>query len=335
MIIYNTFTYFIILENENYLLYLYMRSFDKELAVEIFNVISNKYDYDSISQFIQDKKFINNTNRFLSKLGISISNLRIFLTSFLIKYCPEDVFIERQEVEENLIQKSSNIIGIYKSVLVIDEVNESLVVTFEKEVNNFIKTFNNWKINDKKKLVFILSSSYQELNLTVEILKKDDNDFSKKWISEIASQKKSLENYIYKIGGENAIDKLMEGSFWMDIMTPEMIESVENKTKLKLHDEMIQELTIDGKKPFLVMKLLGEIRKKLGKNPVFARKIERDGKIEILNMDLPKCDVNKIVKIIIENYLEMINSKELTESAQLDSPENLVQIMEKINLTLK
>lgn len=292
-------------------------------------------DFLIVSSIIQNKIFISNNNNLFKKLNIKISNLKVFLTSFLIKYCPDDVFIEKQEIEENLIKKSNEIIELYLSILKHETIIKEIISVFEKEVNIFIELFNIWKVNDKKKLIFILSSSYQELNLTVEILKKDDNDFSKKWISEIASQKKSLENYIYKIGGENAIDKLMEGSFWMDIMTPEMIESVENKTKLKIHDEMIQELTIEGRKPFLVIKLLREIRRKLTKNIIFERKIERDGKIEMLNIDLPKCDVNKIVKIIIENYLEMINCEELTKSAQLDCPENLVQIMEKINLTLK
>lgn len=320
-----------------------MKSFIKELAMEIYDFIfpkiSKNYDFDSISSILQNKTFVQNNKKFFSNLDINLNHkqIKIFLSAFLIKYCPDDIFLEKREMENILISKSSAIISLYLSLLTLRSFNESIVSIFNTEVIDYVNFFEKWKNYDKRKLLFVLCSSYHELILTENTLKNENDEFCQKWKLELLSQKKSLENYIYKIGGEKAIDNLLDGSFWMEIITPEMKESIEMKTKDKLKMEMINELN-NQQKPFLIIKLLKEIKRKLSRQTDNLGKLEKESKLELLNMDLPANDYIKIIKMTLKLYLDLCQDYDELQNInimEINSNESLVEIMEKINLIIK
>lgn len=312
----------------------------KEIAMEIYDFIipkiSNDINFDSISHILENKEFIHKNIIFFSKIFININkkDLKIFFTSFLIKYCPNDVFIETKETENKLIEKSIEIISLYLSLLTQKSYNEFIINNFRNELNNYINTFNEWKNNDKKKLLFILSSTYQELILTEQTLKNETNDFTKQWIQEISSQKKSLENYIYKIGGTVAIDHLLDGNFWIEYITPELKESIEIKTKNKIKNQIISELQ-SNKIPYITIKKLKEIKKKLSFNQTNVDKMEKDLKIELLNMELSNEDILRIVRHTLNYYLDLCPELESLREINIFEVESIVDIMEKINLIIK
>ena len=312
----------------------------KEIAMEIYDFIipkiSNDINFDSISNILENKEFIHKNIIFFSKIFIHINkkDLKIFFTSFLIKYCPNDVFIETKETENKLIEKSIEIISLYLSLLTQKSYNEFIINNFRDELNNYINTFNEWKNNDKKKLLFILSSTYQELILTEQTLKNETNDFTKQWIQEISSQKKSLENYIYKIGGTSAIDHLLDGNFWIEYITPELKESIEIKTKNKIKNQIISELQ-SNKIPYITIKKLKEIKEKLSFNQTNVDKMEKDLKIELLNMELSNEDILRIVRHTLNYYLDLCPELESLREINIFEVESIVDIMEKINLIIK
>lgn len=323
----------------------------KKLSTEIYNIIDGKTNFEKILQILQNKKFISSNQKLLSLLGIELNSkkIRSFLTCIMLKHCPNDILTERKEVEEELIEKSCILFGKYLSILKNDLDN---VEEFIKELPEFIQLFEAWKQHDEKKLLFILSSSYQDLIVTGKTIQEEkyenpeENERSIIWLNEIEKQKKTLEKAIFKLGGEQAIEKLFDGSFWMDIMSQDFKESVESNMKKAFREKLLNELNSD-KKPYSIIKCLKEIRNLLyscvPSREDLHDKWEKSLRIELLDMELSRDDSIKICQKTLQIYLELIlelespernpETKLIIENLSKDTiVETLLKVYEKVKL---
>lgn len=264
-----------------------LNELSQKILPKLFNIIPN---FDYITNLIQEKEFIKNNKEFLLIIGIKLNHykIRIFLTSILIKFCSSDILENNEEIEKELISLSTNLLDNYIILLKNPKIND-----FNKILNNYFEIFIIWKEQDKKKILFILSSSYNELNINKNIILNESIS------NQIENQKKEIEKSIYKIGGNEAIEKMIDGSFWLDILTSEYKELINNNLKESFRKKIFQEFN-ENIIPYTIIKCLKEIQQKLNLNNL---------KIEILNQNL-----NLIDKINIINY----NLKIITEKIKID-----------------
>lgn len=270
-----------------------LKELSEKILGKFFNIIPN---FDYISNLLQEKEFIKNNKEFLFILGIKLNEyqIRIFLTSIIIKYCPNDILNSNEELEKKLIEIAIDLLNDYINLL-----KNPLLCQFQNKINNYFEIFKIWKEKDKQKILFVLSSSYNELNINKKSL---NNQII---ISEIENQKKELEKSIFKIGGNEAIEKMIDGSFWIDILTPEYKDIINNNLKESFRNKLFQELE-ENIIPYSIIKCLKEIQIKLDLNNL---------KIELLNQNLNKTDklnvINYNLKIITDkiNFQENINNE--------------------------
>jgi len=176
----------------------------------------------------------------------------------MIKYCPDEIFSEKKEVEEQLIEKSGEMLQLYLNFLE-DCLNEKLQKDFINELQNYIEIFEAWRNNDKKKLIVVLASSHHDLCLTADYIKNKNNENEQEILDGIEQQKKTLEKAIYKLGGNEAINSLIDGTFWLELMSPEFKQSIEQNLKSAFFNKLNDELQLD-KTPFMTIKCLQEIK---------------------------------------------------------------------------
>ena len=231
---------------------------EKELLKISSSILSslpkNNPSFESILPIISNKEFILNNQKLLQILNLNLHHKKIksFLTCIMIKYCPNEIFSEQKELENRLIAKSNEMFELFTNFL-NNCLDTKLQSDFVNNIQTYIDIFEAWRNNDQKKLIVILASSYHDLCLTSDYIKHNDNNAE--WLDGIEKQKKSLEKAIYKIGGEDAINKLMDGSFWLELMTPEFKESIEKNIKIAFFNKLKDELQLD-KTPFMTIKCL-------------------------------------------------------------------------------
>jgi len=276
-------------------------------------------DFDNISSLILNKNFIHNNKKFLIIINIKLNpyQLRMFLSSIMIKYCPEEIFQEIKDIEENLILNASKFLDSYISLLQ----NPYNSQNFHSEVSQFLTLFQIWKDQDQKKFLFVLSSTYNELIPTSKMIQPNDDspheiERIKIWNTEIEKQKKSLEKAVYQIGGEKAIEKMIDGSFWLDVITPEFRILINNNLKDSFKNKLYQEV-ISNQIPFTIIKCLKEISNHLQKN---NPNIHNQLKIELLNMQLNKDDYINIIIYNLQIFMKEINFNYTPNK----NPENIV-----------
>lgn len=289
-----------------------------ELSQNILKNLDIEKNFQSISILLQNKNFILSNQKFLNLLNIQLNpyKLRIFLSSIIIKYCPDDILQERKEIEENLIKNASELFDSYLYLLK-DQKNKNEI---EEKINNYLILFQIWKEQDMKKFIFVLSSTYNELIITSKIIEEtkyktdEEKQRARIWCNEIENQKKSLEKAVYQIGGENGIEKMINGTFWLDMVEPEFRILIENNLKKSFRKKLVDELQSD-KIPYTLIKCLKEIQNKTNKNL----------KIEILNLNLNKHDKMNIIKYNLEIFEKKINLDMIDEIVDnlLDIYQNL------------
>lgn len=286
-------------------------------------------DFDKITNLLQNKIFLKENKDFLSIIGINLNQyeLRMFLSIFMIKYCPNEIFQEKKELEENLIINSSNLVEDYLNILK----KISNYTDFPEKIKNFLNIFQIWKEQDKKKFMFILSSTYNELNMTKKQIEntqynsEDEKERARIWLLEIEKQKKSLEKSVYQIGGESGIEKMIDGTFWLDVINPEFRILIENNLKKSFRTKLIDEINSE-KIPYTLISSLKEILNNLQKNnPIIDKKV----KIELLNMNLSIVDRYNLVKGIVELFMKEYELEEKLENVE-NIVDNLLIVYDKI-----
>jgi len=259
----------------------------------------------------------------------------------MIKYCPDEIFSEKKDVEEKLIEKSEEMLQLYLNFL-DDCLNEKLQKDFVNELQNYIEIFEAWRNNDKKKLIVILASTYTDLCLTADYIKNKNNENEKEILIGIEQQKKTLEKAIYKLGGVKAVNSLIDGSFWLELMSPQFKGSIEQNLKNAFFNKLNDELQLD-KKPFMTIKCLQEIKDLLYKcvpsREDLQTKWNKNIHIEVLNQELTiekrtliiKDCLNKFKDIILE--LESPERNEETKKYEIDDVVDGIKFCyEKISL---
>jgi len=185
----------------------------------------------------------------------------------------------------------------------------------------------------KKKMIVILASSHYDLTLTKETIEKteyegEEIERAKIWCEEIKKQKKSLEKAIYQIGGEQAIDQLYDGTFWLELMTPEFRESLKVNLEKAFYDKLQNELD-NQQKPFLIIKTLQEIKDLLQKcvpsREDLHEQWDKQLQIELLNNNLQKSEQIAIIKNTLQFFISIIQQLESPERKQEYNAENIVE----------
>lgn len=298
------------------------------MSKEILSILSpilNNPNFESILPILQNKHLILSTSKILS---LSPQKTKYFLTCIMINFCPNDILPNIQEIEKQLITKASSIFDQFMNNLQSNKYPPD----FFQSVNDYIDFFSTWQKEDKKKLIFIMVGSYHELLLTADIISKqeynseEEQSRRKIWLKEIEGQKKSLEKAIFQIGGEKAIDQLYNNTLWLEMMSPSMKESIESNIKNQLKNKLIQEISSHNK-PFATIKCLKEIKDLLFQcipnRQDLHQKYEKDLKIELLNMDLPPEDSQKIINLTLSHFLNLI--------LQLESPNRNHETLSLLN----
>jgi len=296
----------------SYLEELNLNSLSKKLHPLFENIEPN---FDKISELLQNKYFIKDNKDFLQLIGIKLNpyHLRMFLSTLMLKHCPDEILNERKAIEESLIENGSSLLNTYLQILKCPKEDEN----FSQRLNNFLVLYQSWKEQDKSKFLFLLSSSYNELKITQKIIEmKDQDNVTKIWLEEIEKQKKTLEKSVYQVGGEIAIEKMIDGSFWLDMITPEYKDLIDTSLKKQFRTKLIDELNND-KIPYTIIKCLKEIKAK-------NENLEKL-KIEILNNNLPKNDK----KNIIEYNLKIIMNEIFLDEKIDTKAENIIELLIK------
>lgn len=291
-----------------------------EISKKILFSISNLNTFENISSILTDKIFIDSNKKLLSLLKINLSpfHLRIFLTHIIIKHCPNEIMQTITSTEEKLIDLSNNMHDKYLEMLSENKYCDNI----KDIIQNFINEFLVWKESDEKKLLFTISSSYNELIMTSNLLEKNNDDDSRLWIAEIEKQKKILEKSVYKIGGEKAIEKMIDGSFWLDVLTPDFKNMVNNNLKESFRKKLLDELE-NNLIPFTIIKCLKEISNFIGN-----QKITKNLKIEMLNMELNQGDKMNIIKY----NLNILAAHFIIDPKDYETIDLLLVLYNKINL---
>ena len=182
-----------------------------------------KLGFDSFSRFIRNKSILNDFGNFFSKLfdleNVRKSNLlvRKFLTCYVVVCFPDNVFNnEIKDVNDLQLKNLSNKISIlFNNILNYtndDEhkVNSDVKVQeFKIELDNFIVFFDKWKKRDVIKVLLPFANSYYELNDTLALITKNQQepvtDDIKIWRSEIEKQIKKILKHVKRIDGNDAV----------------------------------------------------------------------------------------------------------------------------------
>ena len=318
-----------------------------KLCLDTYNLlnktISINPSFNTILPLLSNKQFSSNNLKITQILNCNLNNKKIkcFLTCIMIKYCPDEIFSEKKEVEEQLIEKSGEMLQLYLNFLE-DCLNEKLQKDFINELQNYIEIFEAWRNNDKKKLIVVLASSHHDLCLTADYIKNKNNENEQEILDGIEQQKKTLEKAIYKLGGNEAINSLIDGSFWLELMSPEFKKSIEENLKNAFFNKLNDELQLD-KKPFMTIKCLQEIKELLYKcvpsREDLQTKWNKNIHIEVLNQELTiekrtliiKDCLNKFKDIILE--LESPERNEETKKYEIDDVVDGIKFCyEKISL---
>ena len=319
----------------------------KNICQEIFNYLLQKKleDFQSVLSILQDKNFVKNNQHIFSLINLpwDIKKTKTFLSHIMIVKCPEDVLGEIKETEKQLQTIAEKCNLSYLNFLE-NSLDEKLQQEFRKNSYDFLELFESWRTNDKKKMIVILASSHYDLTLTMETIENttyegDEIERAKIWIEEIKKQEKSLERAIYQIGGEEALEQLYDGTFWLELMTPEFREKLQNNLQKAFYDKLQNEIEKEDK-PFLIIKTLQEIRNLLGKCVPSREDIQQQWdkklQIELLNNDITLEQRKQIIVSSLEIFVEIIlelESKERNEKYEIvDIVDGIKYCYEKIRL---
>ena len=293
--------------------------------------------FEDLLEILMDKNFVLDTKT-LIELSFdkkeTFSNIRTFLSIFMINLYPDEILSQKGEIEEVLIKMGKNLIGEYE-VFLNNKEND-----FLKKYDEYLIFFNNWKKNDLNSLLLVLSSAHSDLTITKEKIKsseyesEEENERARIWMGEIENQKRLIESSVRKIGGEEVLDKFLTGNFLLDLVNSEFKEQILVNLRKVYFEKLNLELeNLDKEKPYCLVKLFKEIRDLLFKmvpsRSDLHSKWLRELNIEILEQKLDKESYYKLILSYFGSIYDIIRICESEE--RNEETDVLIEELKNVN----
>ncbi len=239
-----------------------------------------KLGFDTFSKIIRNKNILNDFGKYFSKLfdleSMKKSNLlvRKFLTCYIVVCFPDFVFNnEIKDVDDLQFKNLSNKISIlFNNILNYtnddeDKVNSDVKIQeFKIELDNFIVFFDKWKKKDVIKVLLPFANSYYELNDTLALVTKNqqeqeqepDTDDIKIWKSEIEKQKTKILKQVRHIDGDDAVSFVKNYKPPKLIIDDKVYAQIEKTMKKAYWDKLKED--IENKDFSMIVSLLTDVR---------------------------------------------------------------------------
>lgn len=235
-----------------------------------------KLGFDTFSKMIRNKDILNDFGKYFSKLfdleSMKKSNLlvRKFLTCYIVVCFPDFVFNnEIKDVDDLQFKNLSNKISIlFNNILNYTNDDEHKVNSdvkmqeFKIELDNFIIFFDRWKKKDVIKVLLPFANSYYELNDTLALVTKNQQepvtDDIKIWKSEIEKQKNKILKHVKNIDGDDAVTFVKNYQPPKLIIDDKVYEQIERTMKKAYWDKLKEDIENDDFS--MITSLLTDVR---------------------------------------------------------------------------
>ena len=254
---------------------------------------ANNYTFDKFCEIIKKKKIILCTKIFLLKLSKIYKDLnispKIFLTAYLIKFYPDNLFSnEKFHIDKEIIKLSN--------LLITELYQDFNIKSFYLLCFNFNLIFKQWKEFDKNKLVeSLIVSYYQKKQYLIKINDSNNIENKEKVIYEINNQLNDILINLKIVQPQFDIEYLTKNYqlVFNSIFTgkQKIFNQISNCMKLTYHDFLMDSIKENNNEP--IYQLFIEIRNKL-------LKLAPNNVITILNQE---CNENKL-NFLLERYID-------------------------------
>ncbi|SVB28965.1 uncharacterized protein METZ01_LOCUS181819 [marine metagenome] len=222
-----------------------------------------KLGFDTFSRVIRNKSILNDFGKYFSNLfdleNVKESNLlvRKFLTCYIVVCFPDFVFNnEIKDIDDLQLKNLSNKISIlFNNILNYTNDDEHKVNSdvkmqeFKIELDNFIIFFDRWKKKDVIKVLLPFANSYYELNDTLALVTKNQQepvtDDIKIWKSEIEKQKNKILKHVKNIDGDDAVTFVKNYQPPKLIIDDKVYEQIERTMKKVYWDKLKEDIEND------------------------------------------------------------------------------------------
>lgn len=222
-----------------------------------------KLGFDTFSRVIRNKSILNDFGKYFSNLfdleNVKESNLlvRKFLTCYIVVCFPDFVFNnEIKDIDDLQLKNLSNKISIlFNNILNYTNDDEHKVNSdvkmqeFKIELDNFIIFFDRWKKKDVIKVLLPFANSYYELNDTLALVTKNQQepvtDDIKIWKSEIEKQKNKILKHVKNIDGDDAVTFVKNYQPPKLIIDDKVYEQIERTMKKAYWDKLKEDIEND------------------------------------------------------------------------------------------
>lgn len=235
-----------------------------------------KLGFDTFSRVIRNKSILNDFGKYFSNLfdleNVEESNLlvRKFLTCYIVVCFPDFVFNnEIKDIDDLQLKNLSNKISIlFNNILNYTNDDEHKVNSdvkmqeFKIELDNFIIFFDRWKKKDVIKVLLPFANSYYELNDTLALVTKNQQepvtDDIKIWKSEIEKQKNKILKHVKNIDGDDAVTFVKNYQPPKLIIDDKVYEQIERTMKKAYWDKLKEDIENDDFS--MITSLLTDVR---------------------------------------------------------------------------
>lgn len=235
-----------------------------------------KLGFDTFSKMIRNKNILNDFGEYFSNLfdleNKKKSNLltRKFLTCYIVVCFPDFVFNnEIKDVNDLQFKNLSNKIStLFNNILNYtnedeDKVNSEIKIQeFKIELDNFIVFFDKWKKKDVIKVLLPFANSYYELNDTLALVTKNQQepvtDDIKIWKSEIEKQKNKILKQVRQIDGDDAVSFVQNYKPPKLIIDDQVYAQIEKTMKKAYWDKLKEDIENDDFS--MITSLLTDVR---------------------------------------------------------------------------
>jgi len=195
------------------------------------NSIKNK-SYENFISLIQAKPTLSIMRLILTKLtriadyGHEVPlTTQTFFSAFVIYYFedtvidkPDGIIVKKQRITESIINEAKKLIECYDSLH--DNLTINKVKIFYKLLKTYKETFDIWKTNDVKNLVHTLTTTYYELQSTIDSSHEEEGETSNtdklEFIELCKSQQKNILDKIVLLNGQEYFNNYQHQDVQLD-----------------------------------------------------------------------------------------------------------------------
>lgn len=293
---------------------------DERSLLKLINDLPNFMGDRSISFEVLSRMMIENEGlyvRIFRLLGVdsySVEDVRIFLSMYMILLKNDEIFVSMGVLERRLIEMSGELEVLFMG-LIDDYDNEVKLNDFVSKFREYKEVFNGWKSNDRRVLLLVLSNAYNELLDTERVVDEE-------WRENICKQKIEIEREVMKIGGVDALDKLVSGELMVDLLDDggSIRRRVYDTLDRVYWDKIRDELSIGGRCVMVIRclkDLRGWVKKLVPSRDDLHSKWERELKIELLDQDVFDLENrNKYIRGILMKLMDILSILESAERVE-------------------